>query len=129
MKTSPETSGTRDSRTTRSKWLPLGTLVFAGLVLAADEAPADSDVVELPSDDTGKGNGEKVAKNRPDKSVAKSKPTRKRTLGPPAEPTGETGTDPGDFIPEIEGKDVDGEFFALSDYEGKVMMIDFWGDW
>ncbi|MEM9412439.1 MAG: hypothetical protein AAGA30_15095 [Planctomycetota bacterium] len=60
---------------------------------------------------------------------SETKKRKKRVLGPPAEPTGETGTELGDFIPEIEGKDVDGEFFASSDYEGKVMMIDFWGDW
>lgn len=46
-----------------------------------------------------------------------------------AEPTHKTGTNPGDTIPEIEGADLDGDRFALSDYEGKVLMIDFWGDW
>ncbi len=45
------------------------------------------------------------------------------------EPTNKSGTEPGDTIPEIEGKDLDGERFALSDYQGKVLMIDFWGDW
>lgn len=32
-------------------------------------------------------------------------------------------------VPEIEGEDVDGVEFKLSDYKGKVVMIDFWGDW
>lgn len=50
-------------------------------------------------------------------------------VGSIAQPTGKTGTGLGDTIPEIEGKDFDGERFALSDYEGKVLMIDFWGDW
>jgi hypothetical protein len=31
--------------------------------------------------------------------------------------------------PEIEAEDVDGKKFKLSDYKGKVVMIDFWGDW
>ena len=31
--------------------------------------------------------------------------------------------------PEIEGVDVDGVSFKLSDYRGKVVVIDFWGDW
>jgi hypothetical protein len=31
--------------------------------------------------------------------------------------------------PEIEGEDVEGKKFKLSDYRGKVVMIDFWGDW
>jgi hypothetical protein len=30
--------------------------------------------------------------------------------------------------PEIEGKDVDATPFKLSDYRGKVVMLDFWGN-
>lgn len=32
-------------------------------------------------------------------------------------------------VPEIEGEDIDGEEFKLSDYRGKVVFLDFWGDW
>lgn len=32
-------------------------------------------------------------------------------------------------VPDIEGEDIDGVEFKLSDYEGKVVVIDFWGDW
>ncbi len=35
----------------------------------------------------------------------------------------------GKEAPDIEGEDIDGEEFKLSDYRGKVVMIDFWGDW
>jgi len=35
----------------------------------------------------------------------------------------------GKTAPEIEGADVDGKQFKLSDYRGKVVVIDFWGDW
>lgn len=35
----------------------------------------------------------------------------------------------GKVAPEIEGIDVDGESFKLSDYRGKVVLLDFWGDW
>jgi hypothetical protein len=35
----------------------------------------------------------------------------------------------GKVAPEIEGKDVDGKAFKLSDYRGKVVALDFWGDW
>jgi len=35
----------------------------------------------------------------------------------------------GKVAPEIEGEDVDGKSFKLSDYRGKVVVIDFWGDW
>ena len=30
---------------------------------------------------------------------------------------------------DIEGEDIDGQKFKLSDYRGKVVVIDFWGDW
>ena len=42
---------------------------------------------------------------------------------------GEEGLEPGYTIPNIEGKDIDGIKFQLDDYRGKVIMIDFWGDW
>ena len=35
----------------------------------------------------------------------------------------------GKVAPEIEGKDVDGKKFKLSEYRGKVVVLDFWGDW
>jgi len=31
--------------------------------------------------------------------------------------------------PEIVGTDIDGVRFKLSDYKGKVVVLDFWGDW
>lgn len=35
----------------------------------------------------------------------------------------------GKVAPEITGEDVDGKKFKLSDYRGKVVVLDFWGDW
>jgi hypothetical protein len=35
----------------------------------------------------------------------------------------------GKEAPEIEGEDVDGKKFKLSDYRGKVVVLDFWGNW
>ena len=35
----------------------------------------------------------------------------------------------GKVAPDIEGVDLDGEAFKLSEYRGKVVMLDFWGDW
>ncbi len=37
--------------------------------------------------------------------------------------------EPGLPAPEIEGRDLDGVAFRLSDYRGKVVLLDFWGDW
>lgn len=31
--------------------------------------------------------------------------------------------------PEISGRDIDGKKFKLSDYRGKVVLLDFWGNW
>jgi cytochrome oxidase Cu insertion factor (SCO1/SenC/PrrC family) len=35
----------------------------------------------------------------------------------------------GRVAPDIEGEDIDGEKFKLSDYRGKVVLLDFWGHW
>ncbi|MDP6957832.1 MAG: redoxin domain-containing protein [Planctomycetota bacterium] len=35
----------------------------------------------------------------------------------------------GKMAPDIVGKDLDGVEFKLSDYRGKVVFLDFWGNW
>jgi len=35
----------------------------------------------------------------------------------------------GKVAPDIQGKDSDGQEFKLSDYRGKVVVLDFWADW
>jgi hypothetical protein len=35
----------------------------------------------------------------------------------------------GKTAPDIEAEDLDGTAFKLSDYRGKVVMLDFWGHW
>jgi hypothetical protein len=35
----------------------------------------------------------------------------------------------GKVVPDIEAEDIDGKAFKLSDYRGKVVMLDFWGHW
>lgn len=35
----------------------------------------------------------------------------------------------GVMAPDIVGEDLDGVAFKLSDYQGKVVFLDFWGDW
>ena len=52
--------------------------------------------------------------------VTQSAPAVKGVPGQPA--VSETA-------PEIEGEDISGKSFKLSDYRGKVVMLDFWGNW
>jgi uncharacterized GH25 family protein len=40
-----------------------------------------------------------------------------------------TSLSSGKPAPEIQGEDVEGAKFKLSEYRGKVVLIDFWGDW
>ena len=35
----------------------------------------------------------------------------------------------GKVAPEIEGEDIDGKPLKLSDFKGKVVVLDFWGHW
>ena len=35
----------------------------------------------------------------------------------------------GKLAPEIEGPDIDGVNFKLSDYRGQIVFLDFWGNW
>jgi phage FluMu protein Com len=50
---------------------------------------------------------------------------------PPAPEPGPatSGIEVGNAALEIEGKDLDGKGFKLSDYRGKVVVLDFWGHW
>ena len=40
-----------------------------------------------------------------------------------------TGLSPGDLAPDFKGKTIDGHEFKLSDYRGKVVLVDFYGFW
>jgi predicted Zn finger-like uncharacterized protein len=42
---------------------------------------------------------------------------------------GRVGVQVGNTAQEIEGDDIDGKEFKLSDYRGKVVLLDFWGHW
>ena len=47
----------------------------------------------------------------------------------PEKPEAEALPAVGSVAPEIEGTDIDGVPFKLSDYRGQVILLDFWGDW
>lgn len=40
-----------------------------------------------------------------------------------------TGVQVGQRAPEITGETIDGEQMALSEFRGKVVLLDFWGNW
>jgi hypothetical protein len=39
------------------------------------------------------------------------------------------GLEVGQVAPEIVGQDLEGVPFKLSDYRGRVVVLDFWGNW
>ena len=54
-----------------------------------------------------------------------------RAQSPATQPAGQppVGLEQGQTAPEIKGKDVKGKPMKLSDYRGKVVVLDFFGDW
>lgn len=71
--------------------------------------------------------GGRTAKREP-KREPKSAPKMKLVAAFPNS-SGDVGLDAGNLVPEITGEDLEGTSFKLSDYKGKVIMLDFWGDW
>lgn len=61
-------------------------------------------------------------------AVAKTgaRPKRRKLPKRPAVPAGPAV---GTMAPDITGPDIDGEQFSLADYRGKIVMLDFWGNW
>jgi peroxiredoxin len=49
--------------------------------------------------------------------------------GPVAMPPPPMPLKVGEVAPEIEGEDIDGKPMKLSDFRGKGVVLDFWGDW
>lgn len=50
--------------------------------------------------------------------------------GKPIDPAHATlGVQDGQRAPNIEAADTDGKRFALADYKGKVILLDFWASW
>jgi peroxiredoxin len=52
-------------------------------------------------------------------------PSLESVLGPKSEALHWVGKEP----PELEGKDLEGRTVKLSDYRGKVILLDFWATW
>jgi hypothetical protein len=73
-----------------------------------------------------RGLGSTVATSE-DAGVPEEKVVKTTAAQPPV--NAKAGLEVGNLAPEIIGEDIDGKKFKLSDYRGKVVMLDFWGDW
>jgi len=59
-----------------------------------------------------------------------SQPSAPTTPATPPKSGGSAGgLEIGNPAMEISGEDIDGKAFKLSDYRGKVVVLDFWGNW
>lgn len=63
----------------------------------------------------------------PTATVNNSPPVAKAT--PRSNTVDKAGLPIGSVAPEIVGQDQNGVMFKLSDYRGKIVVLDFWGDW
>jgi hypothetical protein len=72
-----------------------------------------------------------VSPKQPDLPVKEeATPTSPTPEPTPVEPTTATpGISKGNQVLEIEANDLQGKKFKLSDYRGKVVLLDFWGFW
>jgi hypothetical protein len=94
----------------------------------------------------GKETVDSILKSDPDKLSKQSEAYYERIVKEFADVTDPNGKKIGDLAknkleglrhpilvgkpaPEIEGEDLDGKKFKLSDYRGKVVLLDFWGNW
>ena len=107
-----QTAGLRSESTQNGESSPTRTEYNDPTVL--DSAPSPADIAN------------KVESGIRKEAEKKSPPKRSQVRSPRRPQTAVTV---GDEILDITGKDIDGVEFSLSEYRGKVMMIDFWGDW
>jgi len=56
-------------------------------------------------------------------------PPKDKGVSNPIPPKAAAGPQIGQVAPEIVAEDLDGQTFKLSDYRGKVVLLDFWGNW
>ncbi len=97
----------------------LGTAIVLSFSTFAYSCPL---AVQEMSDESGVGQEKQDDEDGGESKGDESPPKKPEKKAPP-------GTSIGEKIKDIIGEDVEGEEFSLSDYEGKVIMLDFWGDW
>jgi hypothetical protein len=95
------------------RWLVLGAIILFVIVWAWW---------------VNRDDGQAPAKTQSASSRPGQPPEPPFALAPaPSEPA--VGVRVGNLALDIQGEDVDGQRFKLSDYRGKVVLLDFWGDW
>lgn len=118
----------------------VGLLVAGGLVGAAwwftksDETakinPDQTRPPDLPKLQPAGGPGQPKVNVPPVQTKTNVAPGLPKAVTPAAvTPSGKSGLEVGDTALEIDGEDIDGKKFKLSDYRGKVVVLDFWGHW
>jgi hypothetical protein len=104
--------------------LVVGGAITAVLLLVVGPALKTETIQAPPMPETAVVHPAPVRPTPPPGFAPPQRPTR-----PPAAKPGEPGVDVGNLALEIEGEDIDGKKFKLSDYRGKVVLLDFWGNW
>src|SRR5215212_8181026 len=126
----PRRSGSRGKKKAQESNAPLyivGSVILAllvvggvvGAVLITRDKNNETPVLANNSDAGAKARNPAGAPAGVPKAAAPPKATGPRVVG----------LNVGNEAPDIEAEDLDGETFKLSDYRGKVVMLDFWGDW
>jgi hypothetical protein len=70
-----------------------------------------------------------VAACAPGDAVPGSSSSSSRSAVAMAPANARIGREVGNLAPDFDAKDVEGKSFKLSDYRGKVVLLDFWGFW
>ncbi len=99
------------------------TLRVTGIQIVGQ--PSTKPAKEKPA--TPSTRAERPTKAKP--AVARSERSRDRDAKAPIRTDLPVGLEVGNLSPEITGTDLAGQRFRLSDYRGRVIVVDFWGDW
>jgi hypothetical protein len=89
--------------------------VFAGRTDSLGDKPAEADKVAAEAEKYFEQAISILGKEKASEAENELKALRTLRVGKP--------------VPEIAGADLDGKDFKLSDYRGKVVLLDFWGHW
>lgn len=104
------------AKMSQSDWADLGS----SLASMANQGGGGGGVAQNP------GNGER---RRPRLGGDDQPPPDAPGSGGSTDENAKEGFEVGNRLPEISGKDTDNKVFKLSDYRGKVVLLDFWGHW